>query len=166
MHLGLKKRQKKFRVDRTIFEMPLLANKKNIFALYVNFEKLSDFSVLQLKRSTLKSRLRKYITWWSFLREFSRKLSIYSLNIQYFKIVGFQLRMDNFLPNARRKLHHVIHFCNLLFSVLLLSYRTLKSEKISKLTYNANMFFYLPKVAFQKWFDRPDFFPVFSNLNA
>ena len=94
------------------------------------------------ERSALKSRLRKYITCWGFLRAFCRKLSIYSKYNQYFQICGFMVYMDNFRQNARRKPRHVIYFRNLLFSVRLLSYRTLlRSDNFEKFTYNANMFF-------------------------
>ena len=113
LHLGLKKRLKNFGSDLTMFGRAILALFENKFALYVNFSKLSDLSVLQLKRRTLKSRLRKYITCWRFLHAFCRKFSIYSKYNQYFQICGFMVYMDNFRQNARRKPQHVIYFRNL-----------------------------------------------------
>ena len=97
---------------------------------------ICNFFNVELKRSALKSRLRKYITCWGFRRAFGRKLSIYySKYIQYFQICGFEVYMDNFLPNSQSKPQHVIYFRNLLVS--------------------ANMFFNMPKVYIQKWSDRP-----------
>ena len=46
LHLGVKKRQKFFWSDLTMFGRAILALFKNKFALYVNFSKLSDLSVL------------------------------------------------------------------------------------------------------------------------
>ena len=48
------------------------------------------------------------------------------------------------------KPQQTIHFRNVLFSVSLLSYRTLKSDNFEKLTYNANMFFQFAKKAHLK----------------
>ena len=126
-----KKTSNFFWSDPTMFGYAFLALFKNIFALYVNFSKSSNLCVLQLRRRTLKSRLRKYITCWGFLHAFCRKLSIYSKYNQYFQICGYVIYMENFQQHARRKPQHVIYFRNLLFSVRLLSYR--KNTKIGQL---------------------------------